>query len=112
MQITFDPHNKAEANEVLELLQGETWPVPEPVVNAKPESKKPAAKKAEPVKETKTVTKDDLVKAMKPLLTDKKHRAEIKDLFTEFGAESLGGVAETDYAELLEKVKGLSDDAK
>lgn len=127
MQITFDPNNKKdleEAHKVMALLQDDTWPVVDGKKAAeaisesatkevdKPATKKaPAKPKAEPEPKeepAKAITKADLVTAMKPLMTDKTKRDAIKDLFTEFGAETLGGVAENDYAELLEKVNGLA----
>lgn len=118
MQITFDPHNKEEANEVLAMIQQDTWPVEVTVDGKSVETTKPKAeakkspakkepKKEEPESGAKPVTKADLVAELKPLMTDKSKRDAVKDLFTEFGADTLGGVKETDYAELLEKVKGL-----
>lgn len=83
---------------------------PEPTV-AKPEPKvdkpkaepkpEPKVEKPEPAK----VTKNDIKKALIPILQEK--RDAIQEAFESFGVSKLSELAEADYAAFLEKVQAM-----
>ncbi|WP_125606777.1 hypothetical protein [Lapidilactobacillus bayanensis] len=80
-------------------------PEQKPKSEAKPEEKKEAKPEPEPKTPVEEVTKNDIKKALVPILQEK--RDEVQDLFEQFGVNKLSELATTDYSAFLKKVQAL-----
>lgn len=99
----IDAVNELTQIMVLPVWQPQSTDTAATVTKAAPSAKPVETKKAEPT--AKEVTKNDIKKALVPILQEK--RDEVQELFESFGVNKLSELATTDYSAFLEKVKAL-----
>lgn len=102
----IDAVNELTQIMVLPVWQPQSTDTAATVTKAAPNAKpveKVETKKDEPT--AKEVTKNDIKKALVPILQEK--RDEVQELFESFGVNKLSELATTDYSAFLEKVKAL-----